>query len=59
MSRWKNHTKQSERIRLYLEQIEKLRMAQICMNNDLAKAAVQELVSLNRRFENEDHPHGN
>lgn len=55
----KYYTKKSERWRLYLEQINKLRMAQICLNNDMAIEAVHELVSLNRRFENEDNKHGN
>ncbi len=52
----KGYTKKAERMRLYLEQIAKLRTGQICMNNDIMVEAVQTLISLNRRFEREDNP---
>ena len=52
----RGYTKKKDRIAKYMEQIKKLRIAQICMNQKMAEDAVQELVSLNRRFEREDNP---
>lgn len=58
MARKYYKTRKADRIALYMEQIHKLRMAQICMNNDMAVEAVHQLVSLNRKFEKEDNPYG-
>ncbi|MEI7942981.1 MAG: hypothetical protein WCH76_07470 [Candidatus Riflemargulisbacteria bacterium] len=52
----KNYTKKADRIKLYLEQINKLRIANISMREDLMVEAVHKLIDLNRRFEREDNP---
>ena len=52
----KGYTKKAERIRLYLEQIGRLRTGQICVDNDIMVEAVHKLIDLNRRFEREDNP---
>ena len=53
-------TSKKERLRLFQEQISKLRIANIAMNNELAREAVGMLISLDRRFEYEDDRyHGN
>ena len=52
----KNYTKKADRIKLYLEQINKLRIANISMREDLMVEAVHKLIDLNRRFEGEDNP---
>jgi hypothetical protein len=44
------------RLLLYEKAASKLRLAQICLSEKLAIEAVDELMSLNRRFENEDNP---
>lgn len=54
----KGYTNKTKRMALYLEQINKLRIADICMREDLMIAAVRKLIDLNRRFENEDNPRG-
>ena len=52
----RHYTKKATRIALYLEQINKLRIASIAMREDLMIEAVHRLVDLNRKFENEDNP---
>jgi hypothetical protein len=54
----KGYTNKIKRMELYLEQINKLRMANICMREDLMVEAVHKLISLNCKFENEDNPKG-
>jgi hypothetical protein len=56
MAKRKNYTKKADRIKLYIEQIEKLRMATICCNSEMYSEAADMLVRLNRRFEREDNP---
>jgi hypothetical protein len=52
----RRYTKKADRIALYLEQINKLRIASIAMREDLMVEAVHRLIDLNRKFENEDNP---
>jgi len=52
----KYYTKKKDRIEQYIRQITKLRIASIAMREDLMIEAVDELISLNRRFEREDNP---
>lgn len=56
MAKRKNYTKKADRIAQYLEQINKLRIANISMREDLMVEAVHKLIDLNRRFEREDNP---
>ena len=49
-------TSKKQRLKRYEEQISQLRLAQICMNDELARDAVEKLISLNCRFEKEDYP---
>lgn len=49
-------TSQKERLRQYEALASRLRLAQICMNNELAVETVHAIVSLNRKFEYEDNP---
>jgi hypothetical protein len=58
MARKYYKTRKAERIALYMEQIRKLRMGDICMNNEMMVEAVHQLVALNRKFEKEDNPYG-
>lgn len=52
----KNYTKKADRIEQYMEQITKLRIANIAMREDLMIAALHRLIDLNRKFEREDNP---
>lgn len=54
----KNYTKKSDRVKMYMELINKLRIAEICMDNKKFFEIGQEIVALNRRFEMEDYPYG-
>ena len=56
MGKRKNYTKKADRIAQYMEQINKLRIANIAMREDLMVKAVHTLIDLNRRFEREDNP---
>ena len=56
MGKRKNYTKKADRIAQYMEQINKLRIANIAMREDLMVEAVHTLIDLNRRFEREDNP---
>lgn len=47
-------TAKRDRLKAYEEQISKLRLAQITVNSKLAQDAVSALMSLHRRFEQED-----
>ena len=49
-------TSQKERLRQFEALASRLRLAQICMNNELAVETVHAIVSLNRKFEYEDNP---
>jgi hypothetical protein len=55
----KGYTKKKDRIKLYMEKINALRIAEICMDTQKLIDIAQEIVALNRRFEREDNPHGN
>ena len=50
----KGYTNKPTRMKLYLEQISALRIAQIAMSEEAMIKAVHELIRLNRQFENED-----
>lgn len=52
----RGYTKKKDRMAKYMEQITKLRIANIAMRNDLMTEAVHELIALNRKFEREDNP---
>ena len=52
----KGYTKKKDRMAKYMEQIFKLRIANIAMREDLMITAVNELINLHRRFEREDNP---
>jgi len=52
----KNYTSKAKRIEQYMEQINKLRIANIAMRSDLMSEAVHNLINLNRKFEREDNP---
>ena len=52
----KGYTKKADRITQYMEQISKLRIANIAMREDLMIEAVHKLIDLNRKFEREDNP---
>lgn len=56
MGKRKNYTKKADRIAQYMEQINKLRIANIAMREDLMVEAVHTLIDLNRRFERQDNP---
>lgn len=49
-------TSKKERLLQYSNTVSSLRLAQICMNDELARDAVQKLISLHRKFEHEDDP---
>ena len=55
----KGYTKKKDRIKLYMELIHQLRLAEICCNTQKLIDVAQAIVSANRRFEREDNPHGN
>jgi hypothetical protein len=47
-------TAKRDRLKAYEEQISKLRLAQTCLNVELAQEAVHALMGLHRKFERED-----
>lgn len=49
-------TSVKNRLKLYQEQANKLRIAWICCNNALVPPILEEIIRLNRKFEGEDHP---
>ena len=55
----KGYTKKKDRIKLYMEKINALRIAEICMNTQKLIDIAQEIVALNRKFEREDSHYGN
>ena len=52
----KGYTKKKDRIKMYMELISKLRIAEICCDTQKFIDIGQEIVRLNRRFEREDNP---
>lgn len=50
----KFYTKKKDRIKMYMDLINKLRIAEICMDNKKFFEIGQQIVSLNRQFEKED-----
>ena len=56
MGKRRGYTKKADRIKIYMGLIEKLRIAEICMNTKLFIEIGQEIVAFNRKFEREDNP---
>lgn len=49
-------TGMKRRLRMYEEAANSIRLAQICMNNELMLDAISKIISISRRFEKEDYP---
>ncbi len=59
LRRRRKKTNQKDRLKLYEEQANKLRIAWIACRNDLVPDILDAIIQLNRRFEHEDDDYAN